>query len=187
MVSFDVFYYKWKTKLTSAQHPARVHSSATPTPAGREGSRVPPPGEPARCLFYPCPSTSPSPAPAPLVRPPLPSPARRQTCRHPAAGGAGAGEKGPCRDAFGQKNSGAAPGEGAAGSQMRGAAPGGLPRPCPRNGPPGSRRLPGAQAVSALPGRFCATVARLLVFTADVFSLTQRLYSSWWPTAESAS
>lgn len=140
MLSFDVFYYKSKTKLTSAQHPARVHSSATPTPPDREGSRVLPPGQADRCLSYLRPSTTPS--PAPLVPPPsLPCPARRETGRHPPAGGPGG--KGPCPDAFGQKNSGAALEEGAASSPMRGASPRELPpspRPRAPAAAPGQRR-----------------------------------------------
>lgn len=43
---------------------------------------------------------------------------------------------------------------------MRAASPGRLRSPGPWIGPPGSRRRPRAQAVSALPGRFCAAVAR---------------------------
>lgn len=80
MLSFDVFYYKSKTKLTSAQHPARVHSSATPTLPFREGSRVPPPGQPARCLSYFRPSTTPS---LPLSTPALP--AGKPAGTHPPA------------------------------------------------------------------------------------------------------
>lgn len=145
MVSFDVLYYKSKTKLTSAQHPARVHSCAAPRPPGWEESRVPPPGPL-------CVTAAPERPPRPL-----PSPARRETCRRPA--------RGERKDTFGgMLLAGKIPerlsGKVLSAAVMRDASPGRLPFPGPRNGPPGSHRRPRAQAVSALPGRFCATAAR---------------------------
>lgn len=145
MASFDVFYYKSKTKLTSAQHPARVHSCAAPRPPGREESRVPPP---ARSVCYRRPSASPAPAPLPCPRENLTAPARGRQERHLA--GMLSARKIPERLS----------GKVLSAAGVRGASPGRLSSPGPRNGPPGSRRRPRAQAVSALPGRFCATVAR---------------------------
>lgn len=172
MVSFDVFYYKSKTKLTSAQHPARVHSCAAPGPPGGEESRVPPPSP--LCVL----------PPRPLRSPPLPAgkPAR------PGAGG-----KTPLPGCFW-------PGKFRSGSWGRCCRQLGCAVPLPGGSlPPGggtARRAPAAAPGHRRCRRCPAAFVQqwrggggtpLLVFTADVFSLTQRLYSSWWPTAESVS
>lgn len=144
-MSFDVFYYKSKTKLTSAQHPARVHSCAAPRPPGREESRVPPPGP--LCVLPP-------PERFPRARSP-PLPAGKPADTRPGRQG---------RRFAGMLLARKIPerlsGKVLPAAVMRGASPGRLLPPSPRNGPPGSRRRPRAQAVSALPGRFCATAAR---------------------------
>lgn len=133
MVSFDVFYYRSKTKLTSAQLPSRVHSCAAPRPPGREESRV---RRPAR-------SVSPQPERVPCPPPNLPAPGRGREQRHLA--GMLLAREIPER-LSGKVLPAAVP---------RGASPGRLP-----DRPAGLRRRPGAQAVPALPGSFCATVAR---------------------------
>lgn len=136
-----------------------------------------------RCLFSRCPSPAPARSPSPLSHPGRPG-----KLPAPAAGGAGAAEQGRCRDAFGQEYSGA----GAVGGQMRGAFPGSFPSPCPPDGPGAPAAAPGRRRCRRCPAAFVrewrgGAGTRLLVFTADVFSLTQRLYSGWWPTAESVS
>lgn len=145
MLSFDVFYYKSKTKLTSAQHPARVHSSAPQHP--RRGE------EPCPAAAY-FPAARARPLPAPLLR--SPSWARRESCRHQPPAGRGR----RIRDVAGMLSARKIPGRVLWAARCAVHFPGAHPSLCPRNGPRGSRRRPGAQAVPALPGSFCARAAR---------------------------
>lgn len=175
MVSFDVLYYKSKTKLTSAQHPARVHSCAAPRPPGREESRS---RRPARSVCYRRPSASPAPLPCPPGN--LPAPGWGREERHLA--GMLLARKIPER--FSGKVLSAA--------VMRGASPGKLSSPARGTARWAPAAAPGHRRCRRCPAAFVQQWrggggTRLLVFTADVFSLTQRLYSSWWPTAESVS
>lgn len=149
-----------------------------PSTPGGERSRVPP------LLIFPLPE--PGPCLAPLLR--SPSWARRESCRHQPPAGRGR----RIRDVAGMLSARKIPGRVLWAARCAVHFPGAfLPsaRGTARGAPaaaPGRRRCLRCPAAFVRERRGGAGT-RLLVFTADVFSLTQRLYSGWWPTAESVS